>query len=354
MRIDKRMGKGRFVRTLCILALSALLLVGCGKERRVVFVTSFGEDEVFRINDESCTLPELMVYLTNLQNQYENVFGEQIWSAGSHGVTLEENVKETSLAKIAQIKTMYLLAIEKGLELSEEEQARVEEAADAYFGSLNETEIELMGVDRETVAKLYREYALADKVYRQIIQDVNPEISDDEARTITVQCIFIKTYYLDGEERRSLSDADKRDALAKANEARSLAAQGERDFEDLAAQYSDGDVITLSFRKGEMESALEDVAFSLETGELSQVVSASDGYYIFKCISTFDRKETDANKVKIVEARRREAFEQEYDAFVDTLVRQLNDNLWGQVALIRDPKVVTTSFFDFIKNLELQ
>ena len=34
---------------------------------------------------------------------------------------------------------------------------------------------------------------LADKVYRQIISDINPEISDDEARTITVQHILIKT-----------------------------------------------------------------------------------------------------------------------------------------------------------------
>ncbi len=37
---------------------------------------------------------------------------------------------------------------------------------------------------------LYREYAMADKVYQLIIQDINPEISDDEARKITVQQIL--------------------------------------------------------------------------------------------------------------------------------------------------------------------
>lgn len=41
---------------------------------------------------------------------------------------------------------------------------------------------------------MYREYALADKVYTFIIKDINPEVSDDEARTITVRQILIMTY----------------------------------------------------------------------------------------------------------------------------------------------------------------
>ena len=32
------------------------------------------------------------------------------------------------------------------------------------------------------------------QVYEYIIKDINPEISDDEARTITVDYILIKTY----------------------------------------------------------------------------------------------------------------------------------------------------------------
>ena len=46
-----------------------------------------------------------------------------------------------------------------------------------------------------------------------------------------------------------------------------------------------------------------------------------------------DREETDANKLKIVEERKREVFGQEYDSFVNTLVRQLNDKLWDEITL---------------------
>ena len=59
-----------------------------------------------------------------------------------------------------------------------------------------------MGVTEETVTGLYAEYALANKVYQFIIRDINPEISDDEARTITVQHVLIKTYALDGTGKR--------------------------------------------------------------------------------------------------------------------------------------------------------
>jgi N-acetylmuramoyl-L-alanine amidase len=64
-----------------------------------------------------------MIYLTTIQNQYANVYGTEIWNTSLNGVTLEDNVKETVLARIAQIKTMYLLAKEKEVALSVARQA---------------------------------------------------------------------------------------------------------------------------------------------------------------------------------------------------------------------------------------
>ena len=110
----------RFLGSLLAIGLAVLALNGCGLEghfSRVVFTTGFGRDEVFRIGRSNCTLPEFMVYLVNTQNQYENVYGEQIWSVELDGVTLEDNVKDTVLAKLAQIKTMYLMAKDRDMEL---------------------------------------------------------------------------------------------------------------------------------------------------------------------------------------------------------------------------------------------
>ncbi len=340
-------------RRLCTLLLSAacclagLTACGSGDGTKVVFTTGFGRNEVFRIEDEVCTKPEILVYLTTVQNQYESVYGVEIWNTALDGVTLEENVKETVLARIAQIKSMYLLAKDRGVTLDPDEEERVGRAAEEYYASLNETEIELMGISQDLAESMYREYALADKVYRQIIQDINPEISDDEARTITVQHIFFSTVMRDGAGNRILYPENQKQAvLERAREVRELAVDGEHDFAELAAQYSEDPTVTYSFGKGEMDPAFEEAAFNLETDEVSQVVETESGYHIIKCLNTFDREETDANKQKIVEERRREVFGEEYDAFVATLVRSLNEELWEKLTLLHDSRVTTSNFFE--------
>lgn len=350
---DKKLfRRDRFIRLLgCLLAavLAAAPLCGCGRDgeySRVVFTTGFGKDEVFRIGRISCTLPEFMVYLTNTQNQYENVYGEEIWNVELEGVTLEDNIKDTVLAKIAQIKTMYLMARERGVELDEEEQQRVETMAQVYYESLNEQEVQSLGADQDTIRQLYTEYAMAEKVYNQIIEGVNPEISDDEARTITIEHILIRTYTTDGTGKRiEYSESMKQDCYEQIEALREQAVSGVADYAELAARYSEDETIRYSFRKGEIDEKLEETAFRLESGEISEVIETDSGYHLIHCISTFDREETDANKLKIVEERRGEVFGQEYDAFVETLVRSLNESLWQEITMVHDTKVDTDDFF---------
>ena len=331
-----------------VLLLSMVCLSSCGKDggKKVVFTTGLGKDEVFRIGNITCTDSEMMLYLTNTQNQYENVYGEGIWNTSVDGVILEENVKETVLAKLAQIKSMYLLAKEKGLLLDEKEENLVKAASESYFGSLNDKEKELLGVTLETVEELYREYALADKVYQHIIRDVNPEISDDEARTITVQHILIRTgQYDEAGNWMPYSENEKKEAYERILEIRELALEEGQDFTDLAAKHSEDAEITYSFGKGEREETYETEAFGLETDQISGIVEIKEGYCIIKCVNTFNREETDANKLEIAEERRNEAFGLEYNSFVEGLAKDLNEELWENISFIRDESVTTADFF---------
>lgn len=349
--------------TLLLLCMQPVLLTGCAKDggkagevsTKIVLTTGFDEEEVFRISKTSCSLPEIMVYLTNTQNQYENVYGTQIWETNLDGVTLEQKVKDTVIARIAQVKTMALLAEDYQVTLSESQKKKVEKAADIYYDSLNETEIQAMGITRDTIVGLYTEFALANSVYDRIIQDVNPEISDDEARTITVEQILLRNYTVDEEGNRiEDSTAQKLEDYELAQEILERARAGE-DFSMLAQKYSDDENITHSFGKGEMEENYEETAFNLETDEISDVMKTNYGYCIIKCVSTFDVKETDANKEKIVKKRKKEAFNDVYNRFVNGLTRNLNHELWDSVTMIHDDNVKTADFFsDFETYVEEQ
>ncbi|MDO4331134.1 MAG: peptidyl-prolyl cis-trans isomerase [Eubacteriales bacterium] len=317
----------RVTAAVCAFFLCSGLLTACGGDTKVVLTTALKKNEVFRIGDLSCTLPEVMVYLTNMQNQYEAVFGEEIWNAKDDEGALEKEAKEQILAELAQVKAMTLLAQQKGIELDEKEEERAAAAGKEYYQSLNETEVSALGVDEKTVVQMYREYALAKKVYQQIVENVNPEISDDEARTITVLQIRL-------EDREKAQDVCSR------------AQEEGADFESLAENNSEDPVICYSFGKGEVNEAVEAAAFDLGKDEVSGVIEADGSYYILKCISTFDEAQTQLNKVKIVEQRRNEAFHNEYNAFVDSLTRQINEELWDSVAFIHDENVNTSSFFE--------
>ncbi|MBR5595943.1 MAG: peptidylprolyl isomerase [Lachnospiraceae bacterium] len=324
-----------------------LLLSGCnGKTTKIVLHTGFAKDEVFRVEHMSCSLPELLVYLSTTQSRYEKVYGKRIWETNLEGVTLEENMRDMVLAQLSQVKAMNLLADQEQVQLNREEEEIINEAAEEFYATLSQEEISVLGVDKDLIRRLYREYALANKVYHYIIKDINPEVSDDEARTITVDHILIKTYYLnENDEKVEYDAAGKRDAYKRAQEVLEKARNGVS-FDSLIATYNEDSQSQYSFRKGEMNLGFETTAFNLGKGEISEIVETEYGYHIIKCITTFNQEETDANKVKIVAKKREEVFGQRYTSFAADLTKAVNEDLWEEITLIQGEDIDTSEFFD--------
>ncbi|MCR4704961.1 MAG: peptidylprolyl isomerase [Lachnospiraceae bacterium] len=326
------------------LTIAAMLILGGCKtenETNLVLTTGLDDDEVFRIETTSCSQAEMQIYLANMQNQYEAIFGDGIWNTDLAGKKLESNIKDTVLAKIAQVKVMTLLSDQYGVELTDHEKELARQAADAYFATLDQAEIKALGATTDVVRKIYREYALADKVYHFIIRDITPEISDDEARTITVEHILFKTYSLDSNgEKIPYSEAEKAEVRARAEKVLQKIRAGE-DFEAMVSAYNEDNKSIYSFGLGDMEQGYEKAAFDLGTDEISDIVETVYGYHIIKCLNTFNREETDANKRKIVEKRRREVFSREYDVFADSLMKNLNQPLVDKITIFRDPAIKT-------------
>ncbi len=337
-----------------LMLLLTILTGACGKKEgttKVVLTTGFGKDEVFKIEDSTCTAPEIMVYLATLQNQYKAVYGEEVFSVSLNGVSVEENLKETVLARISQIKVLNLMARKRQIVLDDYEQKLVNEAAEKYYLSLSKEEIEKLGVTRELIVQMYGEYVLAEKLYAYLIQDINPEISDDEARIVTVSDIYFRTYTHDGSgEKIEYSDSSKAHVYERARDAYRLVTEDAASFDEMLVSYSDSSETTISFGKGEKSAALEEAAFRLEKGEISAIVEDEDGYHILKCINTFDREETDRNKVLIMEKKKKQVFGEEYDTFLAGLTYKLNDKLWAEIPSTHDEAITTSEFFNIIEN----
>ena len=93
------------------------MLTACGKQEdgktKIVLTTGFSENEVFKIGSSSCDRSEIMVYLTNMQNQYEAVYGDQIWSRSINGETLEDKVIRQMDMEILQKAMQTLTEVQK-------------------------------------------------------------------------------------------------------------------------------------------------------------------------------------------------------------------------------------------------
>lgn len=317
--------KRRYAAACLSAVLSAALLGGCGNTK-FVLTTGLASDELFRIGDVSCSLSEALVYLNNQKNQYENVYGIEMWDHDFGDITLEEYLKNQVISQLAQVKSMVLLANEQEIVLSEEEIGAAGEAAAEYMESLSEEEIRLLKADQEEIRKMYEDYCLAYKAYDQITQDVSVEISDDEARIIQIEQIFVPEEGLAKELKRRLDEGE--------------------DFDSLASNYSQASQTTITIARGDKEEEYEQVAFDLDNEGVSEVFAADDGYYILKCLDTYVEEASEENKIKVAQKQKTERFQKIYSDLMQDTLSEFQEHLWKNVHFSDYEDVKTSSFFE--------
>jgi len=304
---------------------SISVLSGCGNTK-IVLTTGLASDELFRIGDVSCKLSEALVYLNNQKNQYENVYGIEMWEHDFGDMTLEDYLKNQVVSKLAQIKSMVLLANERQIVLTEEEIQSAQKAAAEYYATLSKEEISLLGVDQTEIQQMYEDYCLAYKAYGQITEDERVEISVDEARILQLQQIFVPEEHLAEELKDKLDNGE--------------------DFEALAANYSKASQITVEVARGDKGEEYENVAFDLDNEEISDVFAEDEGYYILKCLSTNMEEKSEENKIKIAKQQKQERFQSIYSDLMKDTLSEFQEKLWDKIDFDDYESVKTSSFFE--------
>ena len=324
--------KRKFV-TLCLaLTMVASSLTGCtiGDTEIVLDTNYVGFGQVFSINGEKCTREEACLYLCNYQNIYGTAFELNLWEYETEqleeGQSLEAYVKDVTLAELANIMCMKQLAKQQEVTLTEEEKDKVEKAAEEYYNSLSKEERTYMGIDKNKLKKYYEKYAVAQKLYNILTQGVNEEVSDDEARVMRIQQIFVKS-----EEKAKLVQ----EKLASKEK-----------FDSLASTYNEASIIELDLTRGELPEEVDDIVFHLDNGETAEMIATEDGYYFIKCLNKFNEELTEANKANIIAKRRKEQFDDKFLEFIENSQFELNERVWENIKIDTSGNIKTNSFFE--------
>lgn len=311
--------------TACVCALS-MALTGCQIGNKDIVVSgTLSSRQVFTLDKSACSLKEAKVYLANYQNIYGTAYTIDLWQHDFGDASLLDYVKDITLEELTRVYTMDLLAQSQEVTLSEDETAKVAEAAKEYYASLSEDETAYMDVAETDIAEYYTHYALAQKLYHSLTNGVNEEVSDDEARVMEIMQIYV-------------TDEDR------AHEVEQKLAQGD-DFASVANNYNELSAIQVTVSRDDLPDEVEEVAFQLDDNAVSGMIAAGNGYYFIKCLNKYNEELTEANKSNIVEKREKEAFDDVYNEFVASLSSRLNTDLWDGIELITDGSIQTNSFF---------
>ncbi len=314
------------MRLASILLVVAILFSGCSfRGKTVFFASKSGRNEVFKIGDYVCSKEEAYIYLANYKNIYGTVYGTNLWNESYDTDTMETSIKDAVLTHLINVYALNVYATQNEITLTDAEKANVAEAASVYYESLNKQERNYTGVSKSDIEQMYMKYALAEKIYVNLMDSVDGDVSEDDARIMEAMVIFVT------DEELAYTIADKLASGAS--------------FERLANTYNELDSIDVTFGRGTYDSVIEDVVFQLEDDEISDMITTEDGYYFFYCVNKYNEELSEENKITIVEERQEQAMEGVITSIKDEYYSDFNSELWEQMEVSDSADVTTNSFF---------
>jgi foldase protein PrsA len=244
-------------------------------------------------------------------------------------------LKDEVIKQITELKVIRKKAEELGITLTEEETAEAKSYAKEHYNGLTTQDINKYLITEDLLERVYEDNLLADKVFEKETINVATDVPDADAKQITIQDILIYSVDIDDQGNKTpFSTEDKAEAYDKA---RNLLEQAKTtdDFYSLAEANSQADQIEYTFGKGqgpkEFSAAFEQAAFTLKTGQVSDIISTDYGWHILYCVSDFNQDATTRVKEAIIEQRRNDMFTQLYSEWSSKFDVVVNTEAWDAV-----------------------
>lgn len=271
-----------------LLAVLILLIsaTGCTNIR---FTTGIGKNRFAVCGNYSMSVQAADILISERKYSFENLFNNEIWSRSVGDMTMEEYLLSDIKTLAGNVIYLNMMADDMQISLTDDEKERISEYAKDYAAN--------NGFDKADAEELLQMLLIAEKSFYAMTEDVDTEVSTDEARTISVQYMFFAVN----------DDVTDRMAENKASDALQEIENGS-DFLALAEEKSDDSIHSMEFYKGVYDKDFENAAYKLETGQVSPVVETEYGYYVIKCINDNVESDTAKRKSEIVLKRREELF----------------------------------------------
>ncbi len=276
------------------------------------------DEIVLKVGDVQVSYREVLIYLLQIKNKYEISLGNGIWnSVFDEGKTFEEIAKEEVINQITQIKIIVGQAEKLDILLADDELLEIEKEVKEYMGKITLEDQKKYGINEEIVRTVLSDNYLADKVFSITTNEVDTDISDEEAKVIKLEQVVILT---DGTDKNgTIIKLDEEQIVNAKARAKSIydeiiKQQNKENGESfLSIATADSDVGEVELTIGPNDKPeYQEVAYALKSGDISNVIETDYGYIILHCVSNYDEAATVARKEEIIAERQNEVFEAKY------------------------------------------
>ncbi len=319
-----------------LLIMMLSLLTACGGGDDVVLegnVKELAEGILMVAGNESVSYEEAFAYVYMLKQQYEPAMGENIWDFQvEEGVDFETYAKDQIVDELMQVKIICQQGEKLDIALSEDEIQEAKNMAARFMATVNEADAAEYRLSEELMAGIYEDHILAEKVYEIVTNEVDTNISDEEAKQVTVQYLMVMTKGIDENGNQvDMNEEEKRQAKKEAKALYEKAVELDTGFYAFADANTDAPEVEITFGKNDMPKDFGDIAMSLKADQMSQLISGNNGYYIVYCVNDYDEDATMAKKEEIIAERKDELFRQKYMEWSERYKLVISTAVWDAI-----------------------
>lgn len=312
----------RMVKQTAVAALAGVmaagLLSGCGEK------ALDGTKTVATVNGAEIPMGILSLYTRQQQAQVEAMYlsfmgeGAAIWDQAASDNSDKTYGQEFAEGSLEQIEIMYLAkekAGDYGVEVTEEDETAIAEAAAAFMENNSEETIAELAVSEDQVKEYLELQTYLEGVHSAVLEEADIQVTDEEAQ----QAKF--TYVLVSTSDESLTEDDIAEKKEQAQEILDKMTEDPDGDVDEMVDAVDESYSALSGYYSANETEADDVASTtypeevlevlrgLDEGEVApEVVETENGYYALRLDSKNDEEATESRKESLKSTRETEVY----------------------------------------------
>lgn len=317
--------------------MAAGMLTGCGEKKLD------GSKTVATVDGTKIPLGVVSLSVREGQMQTEAMYRSymggsdfDIWDTEAEkGKTYGEQAVEESLKDVELMYIMKAKAADYDVELTDEDEKAITEAAASFMEANSEETIADLAVTEDQVKTYLELQTYKQKIHDPIIADVDKNVSDEEAQQSSFEYVSVSTADLsDDEIKEKKEDAQKIldglkadpdgdfSEIAKSVDDSYSSLSGTFDAnetsEDEDTDDEDADEDSSSY-SGTYPEEVIDVLRTLDDGEVaSDIIETDTAYYVVKLDKKDDEEATETKKESIISTR-------EQTLYTDTTEKWLDD-----------------------------